>query len=54
MRLNEQQIQEFRDLYKEHFGKEIPLDDAIVQAEKLIELVHLLRKRASSEYDNGQ
>jgi hypothetical protein len=45
MEISEQQLQKFIRLYREHFGKDIDRNDALIQADKLLRLVALLRKR---------
>jgi len=45
MEITEQQLSEFMRLYREQFGKEIDRTDALIQADKLLRLVHVLRQQ---------
>ena len=40
--LNDEQIEEYRELYKKHFGEELPKDKAEVEALEFIRFVALI------------
>jgi hypothetical protein len=42
MKLSEEDIKEFQELYKEEFGKEISYQDAYDSAQKLITIVKII------------
>jgi hypothetical protein len=53
--LSEEQIEKFRALYKNRFGKEISREDAYERGAKLIQLIELIYKPITkAEYQRVQ
>jgi len=42
MRLTDQQLDDFQNLYKQHFGKEISRDEALEKGIRLVTLIKLI------------
>lgn len=55
MAISNEQLREFKRLYKEHFGKDISDADALESATKLIDLVRTVYKpMTKNEFDKVQ
>lgn len=42
MRISDEKIEEYRELYKKHFGEEISKEEALEQLTKLVNMVKLI------------
>ncbi|NQV13382.1 MAG: hypothetical protein HQ530_03705 [Parcubacteria group bacterium] len=45
MKISEEQLEEFKKLYKKHFDKEISDKEALEQATKLVQLIKIIYKK---------
>jgi hypothetical protein len=55
MVLSDENIIEFQNIYREHFGKEITKEDACNQGMKLLKLVSILyRQKTTEDFENSQ
>jgi hypothetical protein len=52
MSLSEKHIEEFRQIYKEHFHKEISKEDAYKNGLKLLRLIEILYKPIDDDFVN--
>lgn len=49
MKLSQEAIQEFAEIYKQEFGEEISLDEAEIMAGRVIEFVSLISRPPPTE-----